>query len=78
MTAEEAIAATKRGEPIHVSADEIVRFLALIGSRDWGQQPYTKTVTTSSMSTPAALAAGRTASTTANSLIDCGTLRTLG
>lgn len=31
MTAEEALAAIGRGEPIEVSADEIGRFLALIG-----------------------------------------------
>ena len=32
MTADEALAAIKRGEPIHVDADEIDRFMALMGS----------------------------------------------
>ena len=30
MTADEAVAAIKRGEPIHVDADEIDRFCALM------------------------------------------------
>lgn len=33
MTAEEALAAIQRGEPIHVRADEIGRFIALLESR---------------------------------------------
>ena len=32
MTADEALAAIRRGKPIHVDADQIDRFVALMGS----------------------------------------------
>ena len=38
MTADEALAAIKRGEPIHVDADEIDRFMALLDARSVTRQ----------------------------------------